>query len=189
MCGNVSYIGAGNGVGKVLNALQLLEYRAPDSSGLALLGEDGRLHLRRTVGNGRQLRGQIAAAPLPPAAAPIVVGHGRWAMVGAVTVANAHPISDRSGSRVVCENGSHNASLMLSAMQAQEAWWHSRGLPAHEPAHRTENTSEVLTFAWERIAYLLADEETPKLADDPFTAQLDANSVTDREERALRLAV
>ena len=41
MCGIVSYFGPHDGVERVLNALELLTYRAPDSSGLAVLAADG----------------------------------------------------------------------------------------------------------------------------------------------------
>ena len=40
MCGIVSYFGPNDGVDRVLNALELLAYRAPDSSGLAVMGGD-----------------------------------------------------------------------------------------------------------------------------------------------------
>ena len=53
MCGIVSYFGPHDGVERVLNALELLTYRAPDSSGLAvltalfgILARDSRLPVR-----------------------------------------------------------------------------------------------------------------------------------------------
>ena len=67
------------------------------------------------------------------AMAQIVLGHGRWAMVGAVTDANAHPVLDHSGTRALCENGSHNASLMQGARAEQERWWRARGVPPGGP--------------------------------------------------------
>ena len=83
------------------------------------------------------------------AMAQVVLGHGRWAMVGAVTEANTHPILDRSRSRAVCENGSHNAAAMLRLRAEQAAWWRARGVAEDEPVHRTENTTEVISYEWE----------------------------------------
>lgn len=122
------------------------------------------------------------------AMAQIVVGHGRWAMVGAVTVANAHPLSDRSGTRLVCENGSHNARLMLAAQVDQEAWWRQRGVPPDEPVHRSENTTEVIAYEWERAVHQLQEEACSE-EERPFLQALDYWEITDREERALRLAL
>jgi glucosamine 6-phosphate synthetase-like amidotransferase/phosphosugar isomerase protein len=191
MCGIVSYFGPNDGVERVLNALELLTYRAPDSSGLAALAADGELAVRRAVGTAVRLKSAIAANPLPPlrqSDMQIVVGHGRWAMVGAVTEANTHPISDRSGARVTCENGSHNASLMLGGLAAQEKWWRARGVPESEPVHRTQNTTEALSYEWERMAYLL-EEAAPPAGNEAFLAQLVESGITDVEEQALRLAV
>lgn len=191
MCGIVSYFGPRDGVERVLNALELLTYRAPDSSGLAVLDADDQLAVRRAVGTAVHLKQAIAANPLPPlrqSEMQIVVGHGRWAMVGAVTEANTHPISDRSQARVACENGSHNASLMLEKMADQDQWWQARGVPADEPVHRTQNTTEVLTYEWERMTLLQAEDNLPAGSAE-LMEKLDEWAVADAEERALRLAV
>ena len=66
MCGNVAYWGFSNGITKILNALALLAYRAPDSSGLAVVGSDGAFVVRRCGGDSQQLQALLAAAPLPP---------------------------------------------------------------------------------------------------------------------------
>jgi glucosamine 6-phosphate synthetase-like amidotransferase/phosphosugar isomerase protein len=193
MCGIVTYLGPNDGVRRVLDALTLLTYRAPDASGIAVLNDsdddvDGRFAIRRVVGDSQQLQAELVHNPLPPNHGPIVVGHGRWAMVGANSISNTHPLTDRSRSRLVVENGSHNASLMLNARAEQTAWWHQRGLPPHEPIHRSTNTTEVIAFEWERLAHQLAEGQSPA-SSDSFLVRLDKNAITDHEERALRLAL
>ena len=121
------------------------------------------------------------------ALAQMVMGHGRWAMVGEVSEGNAHPLPDRSHTRVVCENGSHNARLMLGLRAEQEAWWRERGV-REEPVHRSKNTTEVVAYEWERMRVVL-DEEIPPPEAAPFLARLDEWGVVDVEERALRLAL
>jgi glutamine phosphoribosylpyrophosphate amidotransferase len=188
MCGIVAYYGRSHGINKVLNALELLAYRAPDSSGLAVIDAAGKFAIRRAVGTAKQLREKLGADPLPPLrenGPQIVAGHGRWAMVGAVTENNTHPISDRSQTRIVCENGSHNASLMLRTMAEQEIWWQERG--AEQPIHRTQNSTEVLACEWERI-FIQLDEEMLLPHDQSFLRQMDKWEIEDKEERALRLA-
>ena len=63
MCGIVCYYGRSKGVDHVLDALDLLAYRAPDSSGIAVIGEDGRFSIRRAVGTSQQLREKLAEQP------------------------------------------------------------------------------------------------------------------------------
>ncbi len=191
MCGIVCYVGAGDGITHVLNALDLLAYRAPDSSGLAVLDSTGDLAVRRAVGTSKQLQEKLTREPLPrlrPSPEQIVVAHGRWAMVGAVNETNAHPISDRSGDRIICENGSHNATLMINAMRDQENWWRERGLPTEQPVHRSDNTSEVLVCEWERLQRMLAEDAVPPDCRDPLVTFQD-QGISDQEEIALRLAV
>lgn len=191
MCGIVCFYGQAGGVTHVLDALELLAYRAPDSSGIAVIGEDGHFALRRAVGTGEQLREKIADQPLPtilPGDVQVVMGHGRWAMVGAVNEINAHPLSDRAQDRIACENGSHNATLMLGAFAEQKRWWRERGLPDGDPVHRSENTTEVITYEWERMAYMSAEGHLPPNS-EVFLEKLGQQGITDLEERALRLAI
>jgi len=191
MCGIVCFYGRSDGVTHVLDALELLAYRAPDSSGIAVIGEDRHFVLRRVVGTGDQLREKIAKQPLPTILAgdeQVVMGHGRWAMVGSVNEINAHPLSDRARDRIISENGSHNAMLMLGALAEQKRWWRERGVSEDEPVHRSENTTEIIAYEWERMSYMSAEGQLTA-ENRAFLKRLEALGIRDPEECALRLAI
>jgi len=101
MCGIVGAVAERNIVPVLVEGLRRLEYRGYDSAGIAVLGRDGTLGLRRTVGKVADLEKKLAEAPL---GGSIGVAHTRWATHGGVTEANAHP--HLSGGRVaVIHNG------------------------------------------------------------------------------------
>jgi len=101
MCGIVGAIAERNVVEILVDGLKRLEYRGYDSAGVAVVGEDNKLGLRRTVGKVAELEEKIAGNPLQ---GRIGVAHTRWATHGGVTEANAHP--HVSGGRVaVIHNG------------------------------------------------------------------------------------
>jgi len=118
----------------------------------------------------------------------IVMGHGRWAMVGSVSAQNTHPFLDRSKTRAVCENGSHNANLLLETRARQEEWWQDRDVSLHTPIHRSDNTTEVIAFEWERAAHQIA-EGSLSSSDQRFLTTLQKENIHDREEQALRLCL
>src|SRR5206468_467057 len=55
MCGIVGYIGPKKIVSVVIEGLRKLEYRGYDSAGIAVVGADGKLDLRRASGKLRNL--------------------------------------------------------------------------------------------------------------------------------------
>jgi glucosamine--fructose-6-phosphate aminotransferase (isomerizing) len=102
MCGIVGYIGTRKAVPIILDGLKRLEYRGYDSAGIAVVGDDGELTVRRASGKLRNLEDAIRMSPLEGAYG---IGHTRWATHGRPTEENAHPHRDCSGQIVVVHNG------------------------------------------------------------------------------------
>jgi glucosamine--fructose-6-phosphate aminotransferase (isomerizing) len=88
MCGIVGAVGERNVVEILLEGLKRLEYRGYDSSGVALLQQDGTLNRIRSTGKVQELVDIIAN---DEALGTTGIAHTRWATHGGVTVANAHP--------------------------------------------------------------------------------------------------
>ena len=102
MCGIVGYIGTRKAVPIILDGLKRLEYRGYDSAGLAVVGDDGVLVMRRASGKLRNLEDAIRMSPMEGGYG---IGHTRWATHGRPTEENAHPHRDCSGQIVVVHNG------------------------------------------------------------------------------------
>jgi glucosamine--fructose-6-phosphate aminotransferase (isomerizing) len=102
VCGIVGYIGPKRVVPLILDGLKRLEYRGYDSAGIAVVGENGGLNIRRAPGKLRNLEESIRSTPLDGVYG---IGHTRWATHGRPTEENAHPHRDCTGEIVVVHNG------------------------------------------------------------------------------------
>lgn len=118
MCGIIGYVGNKQVVPVILDGLKRLEYRGYDSAGLAVVGNGGRLEIRRAAGKLRNLEEAIRLRPLDGS---FGIGHTRWATHGRPTEENAHPHRDCSGQLVVVHNGIIENYLSLKkALQQQD---------------------------------------------------------------------
>src|ERR1700690_365270 len=102
MCGIVGSRGPKRVVPFILDGLRRLEYRGYDSAGIAVVGANGKLDIRRAPGKLRNLEESIRVTPLEGIYG---IGHTRWATHGRPTEENAHPHRDCSGDIVVVHNG------------------------------------------------------------------------------------
>ncbi len=96
MCGIIGYVGRRPCKDLLLSGLERLEYRGYDSAGIALL-EDGALEYTRAVGPLAKLK---ESAGSNGSRAITGLGHTRWATHGAVTEANAHPLTGCDDARL-----------------------------------------------------------------------------------------
>lgn len=101
MCGIVGYTGRESVTDRILDALELLEYRGYDSAGLATInGQSGKTKLRKCAGRVTDLRRKCAKDKKESTCG---IGHTRWATHGGVSNVNAHP--HRCGNIVLVHNG------------------------------------------------------------------------------------
>src|SRR5579859_1719182 len=117
MCGIVGYIGPKKVVPVIIEGLRKLEYRGYDSAGIAVVGADGKLQLRRASGKLRNLEEVIQKSPLD---GTYGIGHTRWATHGRPTEENAHPHRDCTGEIVVVHNGIIENYLALKKKLVEE---------------------------------------------------------------------
>src|SRR5881409_3287244 len=130
MCGIVGYVGEKNAVGIIVEGLKRLEYRGYDSAGVAVVGPDGGLEVRRAAGRIKTLEGILRERPL---AGRLGIGHTRWATHGRPSDENAHPHTDCRGELVVVHNG-----ILENYLEIKDR------LQGEGHAFRSETDTEVL---------------------------------------------
>jgi len=65
MCGIVAYVGRKVAQPVLIEGLKRLEYRGYDSAGVAVIGADGALHIRKAVGRISVLEDAVNERPIP----------------------------------------------------------------------------------------------------------------------------
>ena len=100
MCGIVAYIGPREAYPIILKGLKRLEYRGYDSSGVALLNKELRVHKKK--GKVAELEESLVGKDVHAHAG---IGHTRWATHGEPSDRNAHPHSSASGRLAMIHNG------------------------------------------------------------------------------------
>lgn len=130
MCGIVGYIGQRKPVPVLMDGLRRLEYRGYDSAGMAVIGHDGQLEIRRATGKLHNLEEALRRAPVD---GWYGIGHTRWATHGRPTEENAHPHRDCGGNFVVVHNG-----IIENFLELKEQ------LSARGHVFRTETDTEII---------------------------------------------
>ena len=116
MCGIFGYLGTRDPLAMSVAALEQLEYRGYDSTGVAGI-RDGTLHLWKKAGKLSNLKKTLPSMPLD-----VAIGHTRWATHGGVSDLNAHPHLDARGDLALVHNGIiENYSEIRARLQASGA--------------------------------------------------------------------
>jgi glucosamine--fructose-6-phosphate aminotransferase (isomerizing) len=104
MCGIVAYVGKKNAQSLLIEGLKRLEYRGYDSAGICI-GQDNKLHVRRSVGRISVLESSLESPTNHLPAGNIGMAHTRWATHGPPTECNAHPHRDDKNRIALVHNG------------------------------------------------------------------------------------
>lgn len=102
MCGIVGYIGPKQATPVLVEGLERLSYRGYDSAGVAVIGPDGKIDVRKAKGRLENLKKLLDGQPVT---GTIGIGHTRWATHGEPSDLNAHPHTDVQGGIAVVHNG------------------------------------------------------------------------------------
>ena len=101
MCGIIGYVGSENAVPIIIDGLKKLEYRGYDSSGIAILGENG-FSVIKQKGRLAALEARLVECPLE---GHMGIGHTRWATHGEPSDENSHPHLGSQSKIAVVHNG------------------------------------------------------------------------------------
>lgn len=101
MCGIVGYVGGREALPILIKGLKALEYRGYDSAGVAVIGDDRAIVIKRS-GAVSVLEDAISKEKIRGTTG---IAHTRWATHGAPTEMNAHPHLDCEGRVAVVHNG------------------------------------------------------------------------------------
>ncbi|MFQ6027540.1 MAG: glutamine--fructose-6-phosphate aminotransferase, partial [Dehalococcoidia bacterium] len=114
MCGIVGYTGYRDALPVLLSSLERVTYRGYDSFGVALLNGSG-IELVKKIGT---VEGDHVE--LNGVHGSLGIGHTRWATVGGVSNANAHPHPDCTGELAIVHNGDiDNFHILRQRLQSQ----------------------------------------------------------------------
>ena len=136
MCGIVGYVGSQKVVDVVIEGLRKLEYRGYDSAGIAVINNEGEMHVRRAEGKLRNLETVLAKDPIE---GEYGLGHTRWATHGRPTEENAHPHRSSDGRICVVHNGIIENYLELK-----------RELQKNDHRFQSETDTEVIAHLIEK---------------------------------------
>ncbi len=103
MCGIIGYVGQRPATPLLLDGLKRLEYRGYDSSGIALMQDDG-INVMKKQGRISALEGMLNGH-IADSKATVGIGHTRWATHGVPNDLNAHPHYSMGGDLVLIHNG------------------------------------------------------------------------------------
>ncbi|MGB2625892.1 MAG: glutamine--fructose-6-phosphate transaminase (isomerizing) [Candidatus Acidiferrum sp.] len=143
MCGIVGYVGFKKVVPVIIEGLRKLEYRGYDSAGIAVVGTDGKLQVRRAPGKLHNLEEMLKSSPIE---GTYGIGHTRWATHGRPTEENAHPHRDCSGQYVVVHNGIIENYYELKETLQKEGHKFVTETDTEVVAHLVEKYSKDLPF-------------------------------------------
>lgn len=123
MCGIVGYIGTKQAFPILIKGLKRLEYRGYDSAGVALIGEDGDLHVYKTKGKVSDLEEFTKDKDV---SGTVGIAHTRWATHGEPNTVNAHPHISASGNLALIHNGIiENYSSLRKDLERRGVQFHS----------------------------------------------------------------
>ena len=162
MCGIVGYVGFRRAADLIVEGLRRLEYRGYDSSGLAVLDDEGRIEVRKAAGRLSRLE-SLLREDVPDSS--IGIGHTRWATHGAPTDGNAHP---HLGG--VCGGGACPSLAVVHNGVIENFRTLKTRLEAEGYVFRSETDSEVIAHLIDsclKRALATGPRVTDELADSP----------------------
>jgi len=118
MCGIVGAVSPRNVVPVLIDGIRRLEYRGYDSTGLAIIGENGSRSLERLVSTAR-VADLAAQADKTQLSGFTGISHTRWATHGAPSPVNAHPHVSNSEIAVVHNGIIENYEALRDRLTAQ----------------------------------------------------------------------
>lgn len=114
MCGIVGCIGSRDSYPILIQGLKRLEYRGYDSAGVAILNDDDRLTVVKSIGKVERLEQKCADVDTT---GHLGIAHTRWATHGEPTDRNAHPHLSADGKIALVHNGTiENYALLRNAL-------------------------------------------------------------------------